>query len=233
MAFSWRCWPRSGTAAAEGGHWACPEVCDTRPRSPGPASRAWQPGNGNRPPGGTVQGVANIVEPDDLSVGRVEEWDMQALKVEDVACDASGVSRSLGEGVLGSQREPLGLYDAKDVVVMAEGVICRPAGRLILVNPIGSEQRPLIRSPAQAVEYRVYPYNASTILPLRHYSSTPAKGITQLRRRLAGTRACTQSAMTFGDALVMPWPLDNRRSDSRHVDPSRAYRVRAGISMQR
>ena len=69
--------------------------------------------------------MADVVEPDDLAVGRVEERDVQAVEVEagDGRVGAAGVSLRLDEDVLRAERDLLCFDDAQQASIDNEGVV--------------------------------------------------------------------------------------------------------------
>jgi len=88
-------------------------------------------------PARAVEGVARVLEPKDLAVGRVEEGDAIAAEVGGAIGDAAGVALGLGEDVLGAEADLLGLDDAEGAPINEEGVVGWAVGGLVLGDGVG------------------------------------------------------------------------------------------------
>ena len=72
--------------------------------------------------------LTNIVVPDHLAVGGIEEGHAKATEVERVARRPSCVPLGLGQDVLRTEADALGLDDAEDSAAGTEGVVNRAVG---------------------------------------------------------------------------------------------------------
>src|SRR6516165_925091 len=81
--------------------------------------------------------MADVVEPEDFAVGGVKEGHAEAVEIEGAASDTAGVAFGLGEDVLGSEGDLLGLDDTEGLPGDAEGVVGGAVGRVKLGEGVG------------------------------------------------------------------------------------------------
>ena len=123
-----------------------------------------------------VQRVANVVEPDDLAVGRVQERAAQAGEVVGAPVDAAGVPLGLGEDVLGPHGHLLRLDDADDVLVEPERVVGWAVRRLFLLGPA---RLTAVQTPPDGIELRIdAPFAGLPLALAGHFGP-----VSRLRRR--------------------------------------------------
>ncbi len=101
---------------------------------------------------GAVQLVADVVEPDLLAVGRVQERHAELALVPRLLIDALRVALSLGQDALRAERQLLGLDDAEGTPAIAERVVSRAVGGLELLD-----SRPLVLTRIRAAEWHYVP----------------------------------------------------------------------------
>lgn len=85
-----------------------------------------------------TQFVSDVVVPDALAVGRVEEGNPKTSVVEGTVRDALGVPFGLSENAHWAESRLLGLDNPDDLPVHAEGIIRRAIGGLKLLNGVGN-----------------------------------------------------------------------------------------------
>ena len=101
-------------------------------------------GGGGVEPGdaaGTVQAIADVVEPDDLPVGRVEQRHAEPAEAEGAVLNPFGVALRLRQDVLGPQGHALRLDNAQRPATDEKGVVggavgCREPGNSVVGVPM-------------------------------------------------------------------------------------------------
>ena len=73
--------------------------------------------------------MTNIVEPNNLAIGRIEERNTELTLVTRLLNNCAGIPLGLREHPLGSEREFLGLDNASNAAAVTEGIIRRPGCR--------------------------------------------------------------------------------------------------------
>ena len=94
---------------------------------------------GPRDAAGSVQVVTNVLEPEDLAVGGVEERGAVAVEVAGAhaGVEPAGVALGLGQDVLRAEGDLLGLDDARDAVSQPKGVVRGAVRGLLFLGPPG------------------------------------------------------------------------------------------------
>src|SRR5712692_8022563 len=120
-----------------------------------------------------IQGVADIVVPDDLTIGRIEKRDTVATEVQRVFSRTLGVAFRLGQNVLWAKAEPFGFDNAEKLTADAEGIVCRAVVDRVFLNGAtveGAEWLARVErndAPPSCLQLGVYPILASE--PLRFF----------------------------------------------------------------
>src|ERR1700730_13925956 len=91
-----------------------------------------------------VQGISDVVMPDDFAIGRIQKWNSIPPKVERAAGGTFGISLSLRQYALWPERQLLGFDNADNLAIHAKCVIGGAVLSFELLNSttvVGRERR--------------------------------------------------------------------------------------------